>query len=300
MTQESHSSYMQRKLEEAREIRNAYREARFSATEAKRIAAEAAREAKRAAAESVRIEQQKRLDSLTPEARAMEELDRKIRRQGIQAASGNLLMWTNGNSGPALTSRYNQAIRITPKKLSQAEIDEAIKVVRELIFAFKKSPKYLLKLKVVRLELMQQSSRIKMQNKDLQRQTRKSLGKARSDISCEVDKELAVGLMAAIQSARNATGGYVYLKQWTLNDGTRWLKLGITNNPSRRDTEQNVLPVPAVTLRLMETQSMDQAAAIERALHQQLAAQKVTGAGNRELFHLDDGQLAALMAAMDS
>ena len=50
----------------------------------------------------------------------------------------------------------------------------------------------------------------------------------------------------------------------------------------------------------MKTQSMDQAAAIERALHQQLAAQKVKGAGNRELFHLDDGQLAALMAAMDS
>jgi len=44
---------------------------------------------------------------------------------------------------------------------------------------------------------------------------------------------------------------------------------------------------------------MDQAAAIERALHQQLSAQKITGAGNRELFKLDDGQLSALMAAMD-
>ena len=79
----------------------------------------------------------------------------------------------------------------------------------------------------------------------------------------------------------------------------RHLKIGITNNLNRRDVEQNVLPVPAVTLKLMEVQSMDQAAAIERALHQQLTDWKVTGAGNRELFHLDDAQLAALIAAMD-
>lgn len=116
----------------------------------------------------------------------------------------------------------------------------------------------------------------------------------------KLNKDLADSLTIAIENARNSTGGYVYLKQWSLADGTRWLKIGITNNPARRDAEQNVLPVPAVTLRLIETQSMDQAAAIERAIHQQLAAQKVAGAGNRELFHLDDGQLAALMAAMEA
>ena len=287
MEQESHSEYMKRKLAQAREI--AKSEGRSSAVEAKRLAAEAAR-----------IAEEQRVASLAPEMRAKEELERKINRQGIQAASGNLLAWTNGKNGPALTSRYQQAIRINPKKLSLAEANEAILVVRELISAYSSSPKQLSRLKVVRLELMQHSSRIKKDNKNLQIKSRKLAGRASANASESVDKELTAGLIAAIENARNATGGYVYLKQWTLADGTRWLKLGITNNPSRRDAEQNVLPVPADTLRLMETQSMEQAAAIERALHQQLAAQKITGAGNRELFHLDDGQLAALMAAMDS
>ena len=129
-------------------------------------------------------------------------------------------------------------------------------------------------------------------------EAKKLLKTQKQRIPGNADKGFASGLIAAIEDARNQTGGFVYLKQWTLADGTRWFKVGITNNPSRRDTEQNVLPVPAVTLKLMKTQSMDQAIAIEKAIHQQLVAQKVSGAGNRELFHLNDAQLEALMAAM--
>lgn len=280
MTQESHSEYMDRKLAKAREIARA--EGRISIAEAKRTA------------------ESERIKSLSPEQRALEKHERKIRQQGAHTATENLLGWTNGTCSAALASRYKQALRINSKKLTLDEVGEAISVVGELISAFSSSPNQLSRLKVIRLELTQQSARAKKEIQAQQVKAKKALGAIRNTISNNIDKGFAAGLTAAIKEARNSTGGYVYLKQWTLMDGTRWLKVGITSNPNRRDTEQNVLPVPVVTLRLMETQSMDQAAAIERALHQQLAAQKVTGAGNRELFHLDDAQLAALIAAMDS
>ena len=37
---------------------------------------------------------------------------------------------------------------------------------------------------------------------------------------------------------------FLYLKKWEVAN-KKWIKIGITNDPSRRDTEQNVLPVPA-------------------------------------------------------
>jgi hypothetical protein len=116
--------------------------------------------------------------------------------------------------------------------------------------------------------------------------------------SAIADGGLSAALAAAIGSARDKTCGFVYLKQWTLKDGTRWYKVGITNNPDRRDAEQNVLPVPAVTLKLVQTHSMDQAAAIERSIHKVLDAQRIRDANNCELFHLSDAQLAALLLAM--
>lgn len=215
----------------------------------------------------------------------------------MQALWGNLLNWTDGKCQAAWTLRYHQAIRLRAAKLIVDEINEASEVVKELIERIVSDSEKHNKLCVVLLELKQHLSRIL--------QERSAPGKIKTALQSAVekgvnmDKDFEDSLKIAIENARNSTGGYVYLKQWSLADGTRWFKVGITNNPNRRDAEQNVLPVTAVTLRLMETQSMDQAAAIERALHQQLAAQKVTGAGNRELFHLDDAQLAALMAAME-
>lgn len=228
-----------------------------------------------------------------PEERKQELL--RMAEMGAQVVTGNLLKWTEGNSEAAYTSRYQQACRLKIQKLNDlelAEVEAVVQQAQEFIWQENK----LARLDVVLLETQQQRKRLKLACESAQQaaiEAQVTLPETEGS-----DNALAYSLAAAIESARNRTGGYVYLKQWSLADGTRWLKIGITNNPNRRDAEQNVLPVPAVTLRLMETQSMDQAAAIERALHQQLNAQKITGAGNRELFHLDDAQLSALMAAM--
>ena len=250
---------------------------------------QAALELKRSLTKEFKAEQRKKI---------LEYLEGELEKtRGVAHATGNLLEWTEGDSEAAYTSRYNQACRLKAQKLNEAELGEARNVISQLVAKISQSKK-ILRLEVVLLEISQQLERL-AKNKDdaaqLAREAKASLPEASG-----ADNALAASLVSAIENARNHTIGYVYLKQWTLADGTRWLKVGITNNPSRRDAEQNVLPVPAVTLRLMETQSMDQAAAIEKALHQQLASQKVTGAGNRELFHLNDAQLAALMAAMDS
>ena len=283
MTQESHADYMERKLSEARE-----------AAEVKRTAAKT----KRTAAEAKCTAQHENLDALPPGKRAKELLKLQSKKVGAQGLSENLLNGANGKCQVALTSRYQQAMRLNAAKLTVDETNEAREVVKELIPYFISDSNKFNKLCMVLLELRQHLNRI-LEERSTPRSAKKALQSALGK-GVKINKDLAGSLKIAIENARNSTGGYVYLKQWSLADGTRWLKIGITNNPGRRDVEQNVLPVPAVTLRVIETQSMDQAAAIERALHQQLTAQKVTGAGNRELFHLDDGQLGALMAAMES
>lgn len=258
---------------------------------------DAIREAQEIENEKLKAEEQRRTAEweALPEERKQELL--RVDTLGAQVITGNLLQWTEGNCDAAYTSRYQQACRLKIQTLSEPELTEVEAVVEQALAVIWQEHK-IARLEVILLEAQQQRLRLKAAMKSAEQ----AAIEAKSNIpSIEgADTALAANLVAAIEDARNRTGGYVYLKQWTLADGTRWLKVGITNNPSRRDAEQNVLPVPAVTLRLMETQSMDQAAAIERALHQQLAAQKVIGAGNRELFHLDDGQLAALMSAMDS
>ena len=290
MNLESHSDYMSRKLAEARDI----------ALSSGQVAAAAAkRKASMEELAEARIVEEKRIASLSPEEKAKEKMDRRIARHGVHIKTGNLLKWTDGKSTAAFTSRYNQAIRLKHLKLSLDEAEEAYQVVQELIKVFRSQPNQLKRLRVTSLELKQYIARVKKENQDAKLRAKRIFHETKERNSDVFDKNLAAELITAIETARNSSGGYVYLKQWTLSDGSRWLKIGITNNLNRRDVEQNVLPVPAVTLKLMEVQSMDQAAAIERALHQQLTDWKVTGAGNRELFHLDDAQLAAVIAAMD-
>ena len=301
---ETHAQYMARKLSEAHEAAKAKQtaaEARRTAAKAERAVASAERAAQSAAGKKMLAQRWERLETLAPlpadkSAKQLLKLESEL--LGVQVLWGNLLNWTGGKCQAAWTSRYQQAIRLRAAKLTVDEINEASEVVKELIEMFISDSGKYVKLCAVLLELKQHLSRI-LQERSAPRNAKKALHSA-AEKGIKIDEGFADSLKIAIESARNSTGGYVYLKQWSLADGTRWFKVGITNNPNRRDVEQNVLPVPAVTLRLMETQSMDQAAAIERALHQQLAAQKVTGAGNRELFHLNDPQLAALMAAMDS
>lgn len=256
--QESHTEYMERKLAEAQEI--AKTDDRAIVVKAKRASVEA----RRAAAEAKQADKQERLASLSPERRAKLRANESLRRQtkanGVQAITGNLLKWTDGKCKAAWTSRYQKAIRLKAAKLTLDETKEAISVVKELISAFSSSPKHLERLAVIDLELNQHLHRLQKE-RIARNDAQRALQDARPNKK-NINKNLAACFIAAIEEARNSTRGYVYLKQWTLPDGTRWLKVGITNNPSRRDTEQNVLPVPAVTLSLMETVSMDQAAAI--------------------------------------
>ncbi|MCP9826272.1 GIY-YIG nuclease family protein [Synechococcus sp. EJ6-Ellesmere] len=92
---------------------------------------------------------------------------------------------------------------------------------------------------------------------------------------------------------------YVYLKRWSLPGGTAWHKIGITNSPLRREAEQNVLPVPAETLACVNVGDRSKAFAVETAIRRMLIKQNITGAGNRELFHLEEEQVAALLTLLD-
>lgn len=113
-------------------------------------------------------------------------------------------------------------------------------------------------------------------------------------VSAVADHELAIDLTAAITRSIEKCCGYLYLKVWVMPDGNRWYKVGITNKPSRREAEQNVLPVAAVTVKLVQPPSMDHARAAEKAIHLVLDDRRIREANNRELFHLADPQLAAL------
>jgi hypothetical protein len=81
-------------------------------------------------------------------------------------------------------------------------------------------------------------------------------------------------------------------------DGNCWFKVGITNNPDRRDTEQNVLPVAAETIVCVDVGSMDRARAIENVIHQVLEEQRIKDANNREVFHLSAQQASAVKAVL--
>jgi len=112
------------------------------------------------------------------------------------------------------------------------------------------------------------------------------------------DKALAGALWHALDST-SPTVGFVYFKRWNMPDGSCWYKVGITNDPDRRETEQNVLPVAAETISCVDVGSMDRARAIEAVIHQVLDEQRITNANNRELFHLSDQQASAVKSVLE-
>jgi hypothetical protein len=112
------------------------------------------------------------------------------------------------------------------------------------------------------------------------------------------DVPLAGALWHALDTVPPAVG-YVYFKRWSMPDGSCWFKVGITNNPDRRETEQNVLPVAAETIVCVDVGSMDRARSVEAVIHKVLEEQRITDANNRELFHLSDQQAAAVKAVLE-
>ncbi len=91
--------------------------------------------------------------------------------------------------------------------------------------------------------------------------------------------------------------GYVYLKRWQMPGGVSWYKVGVTSNPNRRHSEQNVLPVTSETIACVEVESIERARSIEDDLRRSLASQRIRDAGNRELYELNSCQLSKLQAA---
>ena len=60
---------------------------------------------------------------------------------------------------------------------------------------------------------------------------------------------------------------YIYLRAFPLlKNGKLEVKIGITNNPNRRDSEQNVLPVPSQLLKIISMPNKKIAEKIEKEL----------------------------------
>ena len=112
------------------------------------------------------------------------------------------------------------------------------------------------------------------------------------------DMELCLKLQSQIVQATTAVKGFVYFKKWCLPTGEAWYKVGITNNLKRRDGEQNVLPVPPISIAAVAVASMEHARVIESAMHQVLNEWKIEGAQNRELFKLSIEQEESVRLAI--
>lgn len=112
------------------------------------------------------------------------------------------------------------------------------------------------------------------------------------------DEKLAGALWHALATTP-PTLGFIYLKRWMMPDDSCWFKVGITNNPDRRETEQNVLPVAAETIICVDVGSMDRARAIESVIHQVLEEWRIKDANNRELFRLSAQQASAVKAVLE-
>lgn len=123
--------------------------------------------------------------------------------------------------------------------------------------------------------------------------------RTRFGLDAEADVWLATDLQNSVNLAvKSSEKGYVYFKCWVMPDNTKWYKVGYTNNPARRDYEQNVLPVAAKTLCTSVFSSLDRAKLAETAMHNVLDRFKIHGAGNRELFELKPKHVQAVIAAM--
>jgi hypothetical protein len=120
---------------------------------------------------------------------------------------------------------------------------------------------------------------------------------------CEsADPDLTVRLAdaarEAIADSLSETSGFLYFKAWIMPDGHRWYKIGITSDLQRRGAEQNVLPVPPVTLYKLQFRHIYHARAAEQAFHTELTRMRIRGAKNRELFSLSPQQVASVIEAM--
>ena len=121
-------------------------------------------------------------------------------------------------------------------------------------------------------------------------------------LNAEADPELAEKLFKLAEQGLQAesinSAGYLYFKVWVLPDGSKWYKIGITNDLRRRDAEQNVLPVPATTLQSVRFFGIEHARIAERKFLETLSGCRIKGANNKELLSLKPEQVQAIVGAM--
>ena len=124
----------------------------------------------------------------------------------------------------------------------------------------------------------------------------------RLGLNGEADPELAERLFKSVEQGLQRESinpaGYLYFKVWVLPDGSKWYKIGITNDLRRRDAEQNVLPVPATTIHSARFFSIEHARIVEKKFLETLSIYRIKGANNKELLSLKPEQVQAIAGAM--
>jgi hypothetical protein len=154
------------------------------------------------------------------------------------------------------------------------------------------------KLDVLIEDLEERVDELKAEDKLKSEARRRSKQAVKYFVQAGQDEKLAAALWHALDNTP-PTAGFVYFKRWTMPDGSCWYKVGVSNNPDRREAEQNVLPVAAESIACVDVGSMDRARAIEAIIHQVLVEQRIMDANNRELFHLSIQQASAVKAVLE-
>ena len=113
------------------------------------------------------------------------------------------------------------------------------------------------------------------------------------------DKKISDDLANQILNKLDEEETFLYVKRWIVGE-KKWIKIGITNNPDRRDSEQNVLPVPAELMKLAKMPNRKTAEKIEKELLEYYFSNKIKGANNKELLELEDKEIESLIATINS
>ena len=153
-------------------------------------------------------------------------------------------------------------------------------------------------------ELLEQWKSLEGHREKLEEQKKKKIEnalkreRAKLGIGEDSDIELVRSLVDLTKRYISENEAYLYFKCWSLKDGTKWYKLGVTVDLERREREQNVLPVPSQTLEQVSFDSQDAAYAAEKAFLQVLEEFKIKDANNRELMELNPTQVKSIISAM--
>ncbi len=145
-------------------------------------------------------------------------------------------------------------------------------------------------------QIQEEAARRKKASEKVAREHPRRQDNSRNTISYYPDPSLLHSSSPRVKEPAKHPGGYIYLKRWQMPGGVSWYKVGITSSPSRRDSEQNVLPVPAETIACVGVESMERARSVEADLRRSLVTQRIRYASNRELYELTPHQLSALQA----